>query len=250
MRVYTFDRLEVTLSELLSCHFDGLPVRRNLLKRYSAVLEHANSLLKPLAGVELITNYMFNEMMRSVKSVSPTTFQKLLPLQQSAAAAYLSFCTIGSPLDTEVELSSCGENISTAFIIDAVGSIAVVKFSKYVEQLMHNEAASQGRQCSCPIMPGTMGIDVAVNRLLCDMVDVGQIGISLTKNCIMKPLKTLSLIVGIGNSQLEIGSAGHDCSRCESSTSCYMKYIREGIDKSPIPDDVVNTLRLRTGTED
>ncbi len=244
MRVFTFDRLEVTISELIASHFSGLPINQRLLERYQGVLSHANSLLRPIAGVELITNYMFKELTHSIRGTSPPTFNKLVPLQKSSVSAYLIFCTIGPRLDEEVGQLCAEDDVSRAFILDAVGSIAVVKFARYLELLLEKEAALQGHKCSVPVMPGSRGIDLIVNRALVEMVDIKQIGITLSEHCIMKPLKTLAMILGVGGPRLTARSAGHDCSECFSEKSCYLKHIRHSIDHSPSLADSLKNLKM------
>ena len=250
MRTYTVDKLEVTLSELLMCHFHGLTIQQVLIDRYRPALTHANSLLKPIAGVELITNYMFKELMGIVKQLDPKTHTKLGPLQKSAVSAYLIFCTIGPYVDEEVERRCAEDDISRAFILDAVGSIAVVKFSKYIEDLLAKEAALQGHKCSAPIMPGTRGIDLTVNRALVEAVDIKQINITLSEQCFLKPLKTLSMILGVGGTGLAVGSAGHDCRKCSSEETCFLKHINQSIDKSPLTAAALKNLQMRSLDED
>lgn len=249
MRVYRLDHLDVTLSEILACHFHGSPLQHHVLERYRSALAEANALLIPRAGVELITNYMFNDLMLSLKENAPGAYNQLRRFHESAVAVYIIFCTMGNRLDKAIQKEHTRNEVAQAFILDAVGSIGVVKLSRFIEFLVQKETADQGLRCSAPIMPGTRGIDLMLNRIIFDMVDTGRIGITLTKQFIMKPAKTLSMMIGVGP-QVDAGSVAHHCDGCERTPACTMKYVWDLMDESGGWQPIIKELQATASSEE
>ena len=218
------EALQVTIREMIACHFQGFSINNRILSRYSQVLNDANRLLEPIAGVKFLPSHAVQALIARIKEVLPATWKILVPFQRTAARAYLVFCTIGPRLEEEVRRSSHEGEVARAFIMDTVGSVAVAKYSKYINLLISQEAAARGWESGMPIMPGTRGIDLELQRILFDIVDAKQIGLRVTKQNILVPLKSLSMIIGVGP-EVTIGSAGHDCKICPKMNKCYLKEI-------------------------
>jgi hypothetical protein len=224
MRFLSSKVLQVTIKEIVACHFQGFSISNQILSRYTQILNEANRLLKPIAVVKFLPFLVIQGLIAQIKEVLPATWEILVPFQSTTAGAYVVFCTIGPYLEEEVRKSNDKGEIARAFIIDIIGSVAVVKYSKYINLLISKEVAARGWESGGPIMPGTRGIDLELQRILFDIVDAKQIGIRLTKQNVLVPLKSMSMIIGVGP-KVKIGLAEHDCKICPEMNKCYLKEI-------------------------
>ncbi len=72
-----------------------------------------------------------------------------------------------------------------------------------------------------PFSPGYCGISLAQQRVLFRLLDARRIGVELLPALIMKPVKSVSGLIGIGP-RAEVQAAGNPCHRCEKM-DCRMR---------------------------
>lgn len=126
-------------------------------------------------------------------------------------------CTIGPLLETlAVELMRTDPLRALAF--DALGSAAAEILAVTACNRLEAEAIAQGWQASMPLNPGMIGWPVQQGQPeIFSLLDASQIGIRLTEGNVMKPLKSVSLIMGLGP---ELNAPGRPCDYCNMNATC------------------------------
>jgi len=72
-----------------------------------------------------------------------------------------------------------------------------------------------------PYSPGYCGISLAQQRTIFRLLEAGRIGVELLPSLIMKPVKSVSGLMGIGV-RAEVRAAGNPCDRC-AKMDCRMR---------------------------
>ena len=142
-------------------------------------------------------------------------------------ASYITVavCTVGSKIDGYAS-EVMDDDIVLGLAIDGVGSAAVESLANAVCRQIELKAASENFQTTIPLSPGMIGWGVEEGQpLIFDLVDPGQISVSLTPYYLMAPRKSLSMIVGIGPN---ISSGERVCNYCTMRETCrYQKQHEE-----------------------
>ncbi|MHC2994955.1 MAG: hypothetical protein IBV53_05585 [Candidatus Atribacteria bacterium] len=129
--------------------------------------------------------------------------------------------TIGDLLEKKVsELFSQGE-YPRALALDAVGTVAVEDFSRRVRKLARQEIKEEGLKTSRHFSPGYGGWDVSQQKIIFKNIPTENIGVRLTKGCMMLPQKSLSWIIGAGKEMIISSEEDNNCGNCQSKCCNY-----------------------------
>jgi hypothetical protein len=139
-------------------------------------------------------------------------------IDQLKRASYLlvGVVTIGDLLEKKVsELLSQGE-YPQALALDAVGTVAVEDFSRRVRKSGRQEVTEQGFKSSRHFSPGYGGWAVSQQEIIFKSIPTDNIGVRLTKGCMMLPQKSLSWVMGVGKEIVTPSGEGDNCENCQS----------------------------------
>lgn len=126
-------------------------------------------------------------------------------------------CTIGDELGKQA-LAKSETNLSYGFALDATGSAAVHSLNAAACNVVEQEAISAGLQTSLPLSPGMEGWGVDPGqRELFSLIDAEKVGVALSPTLEMRPLKSLTAIIGVG---ADIATKGAICDYCALRDSC------------------------------
>lgn len=148
----------------------------------------------------------------------------------------LSISTIGSSLEERVdELVRTGE-LWRGMIFDGLGSAAVSELSAKMAEIIYSKAKAEGLNTTRAFSPGAGSShwDIKHQRFIFENIDASRLGVHLTPSYIMVPKKSISFIMGLGES---IEQATHLFS-CEGCTrrDCPYRHIpekEEGFETEP-----------------
>lgn len=138
-------------------------------------------------------------------------------IDQLNGANYLliGVVTIGDFLEKKVsELFSQGE-YPRALALDAVGTVAVEDFSRRVRKLARQEAKEQNFKTSRHFSPGYGGWEVSQQEIIFKNIPANNIGVELTKGCMMLPQKSLSWVIGAGKEMIIFTEKDNSCANCQ-----------------------------------
>jgi len=124
----------------------------------------------------------------------------------------IAVCTIGSKID-EMVANTFPENPALAMAIEGVGTAATEvlgnAFCNYLESLVRKDDLI----ISLPINPGMIGWSLEEGQSqIFDILETKGIGVTLESSGLMKPLKSLSMVIGLGH------SFDHHTNKCDLCT--------------------------------
>lgn len=137
-------------------------------------------------------------------------------------------CTIGSELEKYASQVMEGDLVY-GLALYGVGSACVEALANAACSKLEMEAEKRGMHSTIPLNPGMIGwpLEQAQNQIF-SLLDTNGIGVSLSENKLMLPLKSLSMVMGFGVNLTQQGSI---CDYCASRDIC--KHRRK-TENSPI----------------
>jgi cobalamin-dependent methionine synthase I len=140
---------------------------------------------------------------------------RIAPTFSGCSQVAIFVATIGGRLEERVAQLMKEGLMLEALIMDIIGSVAVEKVAGWLENMIRNVAAENGSKIGWRYSPGYCDWDITQQRELFRAFDGKSIGINLTRECLMIPRKSISGIVGIGESCITYSAC-----RCCNKKNC------------------------------
>lgn len=105
-------------------------------------------------------------------------------------------------------------------IYDAIGNAALDKLCEKFYRDVADYASKEGYAVTEMMFPGDDKWDIASQKIIFKHLDASKIGVTLDENNVMRPVKSLSFILGIGK-DIKSSSSHNDCSKCDFSQCIY-----------------------------
>ena len=135
----------------------------------------------------------------------------------AAQEVAIVICTIGDQMEiliSEAMKSEPGLGMS----LDGLANGAVENLGTEVCRYFEREAARRGWQCGLPVSPGMDGWPLAdAQKQLFGLIDSTLVGVHLTDSAVMLPLKSASMVLGLG---ADITVQGGPCDFCNLRETC------------------------------
>lgn len=138
---------------------------------------------------------------------------------KGADAIYAYIVTIGSGVEEEATSYMNKGDHFFGYLLDRIGSFAVESLAKDTEEKLRKELASKGMSVSMRLSPGYCDWGIEEQFKLAKIIDFSKAGITLTKNCMMVPKKSISAIVGVGQKKL-FTKIKSPCASCNILKTC------------------------------
>jgi hypothetical protein len=116
----------------------------------------------------------------------------------SLEAVGAAVCTVGDPIAARVDQLFEQREFPLAVMLDSMGSAAVESLAEYVNDLLCARGLLEGVRVTNRISPGYAGWNTAEQQRLFRLCPGDPIGVMLNSACFMTPVKSISLLVGIG----------------------------------------------------
>jgi hypothetical protein len=196
---------------------DPARARPALRAMAAAMTERARPMLAPAVAYEILD---IAEVRHERLVISPRVSLRSARLVQALGGAEqiaVAVCTIGPQLEEAVgAMFSTGQALE-ATVLDGVGSAAVEELSQRACRMFEDMARERGLMTSSPFSPGEPDWPLEGQRELFDLVPGEEIGVTLADTYLMRPLKSLSLVVGIGKN---LSAGGSPCEFCSLNQVC------------------------------
>lgn len=131
----------------------------------------------------------------------------------------LAVCTIGQPVVDRIHSHKAAGETVEAMLLDQLGSLAVGQLSQLLFRRLEMDAALAELRISTYLSPGESAWTVKDQAVIFDLLDPGQIGVTLTETLLMKPIKSVSLMAGVGSQPMGQPGATH-CDYCTIADRC------------------------------
>ncbi len=189
----------------------GAAPDRRVLERVDAAIEAAWSRLRP-RGAYTVLDVVASDR-RSLTLHGGARFAGAIGDYLGAARRAAVFvATAGAEIVRLAEEALRGGDVLGGLIHGAIGSQAA---EAAVDALIEDLRARIGpdKALSLRYSPGYCGMSLAQQRTIFGLVDARAIGVELLPTLIMKPLKSVSGLVGIGPAEA-MGAHASPCDRC------------------------------------
>ncbi len=108
-----------------------------------------------------------------------------------------------------------------AMIVSAVGAERAEAAEAVVIDQLREEFGSDGLAPTLPYSPGYCGMKLTEQTKLFELFGGNSVGVTLTTDCLMQPIKSVSGLIGLGPAE-DVETHGSPCQRCELS-NCDMR---------------------------
>jgi hypothetical protein len=190
---------------------------RNRLHDLAAVIER-DRLLRPVAACRVLPFSCTEEPGRwriGGRALPGTSLERLA----GATDVAVVFATIGAAWSDAISAYfQCGDTLG-GYLLDEIGVAVLGRWTRRIEALIRMSARRSGQRAGSPIEPGHPDLPLTVQPTLAELAECGSVGITLTSGGMLAPVKSISMLIGIG-SGLPRWSQAAACRRCPSAAKC------------------------------
>lgn len=178
---------------------DGLPPE--------PVCSLIESSLATLSGIQdiraeyrVFENIVFDKADRSIIVNEQVFSIKNIIFSQVKNATEVAFfiTTAGGTLEQLTMEARKSDDFLQEYVYDIIGSEIAEAAASGLEEQLRGEAAREGKNISMRFSPGYCGWELTDQRKFFSFFPGNFCGVSLTESCLMRPVKSVSGIIGIG----------------------------------------------------
>ncbi len=136
-----------------------------------------------------------------------------------AAHLVIGVCTVGPAVSDRVHEHKESGEVVRSLLLDQLGTLAVGQLSQQFYEWLKTDTTSQGQYISTYLSPGESEWSIRDQETIFGLLDAAAIGVSLTETLLMKPIKSLSLMAGVGHQPMGVPGASH-CDYCTMGDRC------------------------------
>jgi len=138
----------------------------------------------------------------------------------SAQQAAVFLATAGPEITAWAEQAMRERDILSGLIYHALGAALAEAMVECIVADLRSRLRP-GEALTMPYSPGYCGIPLSEQRTLFELIDAGRVGVELLPTLIMRPLKSVSGVIGIGPAE-RVQAYGNPCHQCPL-TDCRMR---------------------------
>lgn len=147
-------------------------------------------------------------------NIKPIIYRQIKQAEEVA----LFICTAGPAIGELSHASMKGGDLLKGYVYDVIGSEVVEAATDRMQEQLRLKMAVTGSGISNRFSPGYCGWDVAEQHKLFGFFKDNYCGITLTQSALMKPVKSVSGIIGIGSN---VRFAPYKCKICQDKNCIY-----------------------------
>lgn len=168
----------------------------NFLNKLEKLTVDALTFMEPKASFEF-TEFTVQEDTVFLRKFNISFKSKnIIKILNGKSLIYIMACTLGEELGRHVSES---DNVSDAFILDAIGSETVEVLANNVNRIIRQDAEMHGLpSLSMRFSPGYGDLNLNLQKDLLSIVNAQEIGITLTQTGLMYPQKSITALIGAG----------------------------------------------------
>lgn len=173
--------------------------------------------IKPRCSFSILNGRIEENTICLEKNETLETGTVITSLLKGSTRFALFTATVGEAFQQYQEELSREGDLLKIFIADIIGTCIVEKTGDYMEYLLKQEL--RGARHTNRLSPGYCGWHLTGQKQLFRLQGENPCGIYLSDVCLMKPIKSISGIIGIGN---DVDEKKYGCQYCELET-CYKR---------------------------
>jgi hypothetical protein len=142
----------------------------------------------------------------------------LLPQSGELTALACGVCTLGPKLEQCVSELFAQRRVSLALALDQLGNELLFAVCRRLQDRMLAQATRRGLTMAGELRPGDPGLALDAQTAVLRLADAHRIGVSLSCRQFMRPLKSTSMVLGVG---VDLPPARWSrCDDCPSRPKC------------------------------
>jgi hypothetical protein len=135
----------------------------------------------------------------------------LLPASGELTALACGVCTLGPALEQRVSALFREHRASLAMALDELGNELLFAISRRAQDRMQAEASRRGLTLSGELRAGDPGLPLDAQPAVLRLAAAEDIGVRLNRSLLMHPLKSTSMVLGVG-----VGLPASTWTRCDA----------------------------------
>jgi len=168
------------------------------IKSKLRVLEDTfNSLITPDIHYRMIDFTVKDEGVIRIEGTIEFESKNLSEVMKSAEKLVCFIGTLGPGIEEEVGVLMQDNNLSEAYILDAMGSVAVEDLVDKFQQTIKSECERVGKTVTLRFSPGYCDWPLTEQKKLFSLFEPEDIPVQLLDSCLMQPVKSISGVFGI-----------------------------------------------------
>jgi hypothetical protein len=145
---------------------------------------------------------------------------RLVPESGQLTAVATGICTLGPLLEQRSTSLFAERRISLALALDGLGNELLFALSRRLQDRIVIAARKAQLTAAGELRAGDPGLPLAAQAAVLRLADAASIGVSLTRGHVLHPLKSISMVLGIG---ADLPPARWSrCDACPSAEKCRM----------------------------
>jgi hypothetical protein len=184
------------------------------------ILAESKKFVRPVGGFSLFENIRVDRLNKKT-IIDDTTFntQRIVTRHIDHAEMIAIFaCTAGAEITRLASEYNKNGHTVHAYIADSMGSIIVERAMDVIQEHLNVVMAERGFRITNRYSPGYCGWEVSEQAKLFGLLPDEFCGISLTDSLLMKPIKSVSGIIGIGR---QVSYDPYTCHHCRFVNCLY-----------------------------
>jgi len=145
---------------------------------------------------------------------------RLVPESGELTAVAVGVCTLGPALEQRTTALFAERRVSLALALDGLGNELLFAVSRHVQDRIVIEARKQQLTAAGELRAGDPGLPLEAQAAVQRLAAAESIGVTVTQGQVLYPLKSMSMVLGIG---IDLPPARWSrCDDCPSAPKCRM----------------------------
>src|SRR5476651_426499 len=145
---------------------------------------------------------------------------RLVPKSGQLTAVAVGICTLGPAFDQRATALFAERRMSLALALDKLGNELLSALSRRLQDRIVIEARKHKLTAAGELRAGDPGLPLQAQASMQRLAGASEIGVSVTRGQVLHPLKSMSMVLGIG---IDLPPAHWSrCDDCPSAPKCRM----------------------------
>src|SRR6516164_5953503 len=123
---------------------------------------------------------------------------RLVPESGQLTAIAAAVCTLGPALERRTTALFAERRTSLALALDGVGNELALVLSRLLQDRILAEARKRQLSAAGELRAGDPGLPLAAQAAVLRLAEADSIGVSVSRGQLLQPLKSMSMVLGIG----------------------------------------------------
>jgi hypothetical protein len=152
---------------------------------------------------------------------------RLVPQSGQLTAVAAAICTLGPALERRATALFAERRTSLALALDGLGNELLFSLSRRLQDRIVIAARKAQLTAAGELRPGDPGLSLAAQPAVLRLAGADTVGVSVTQGQLLHPLKSMSMVLGIG---IDLPPARWSrCDDCPSASKCRMAGQASGV---------------------